>query len=143
MMAFNHILAGSIIGAALPPHLSAPIALASHFILDVTPHSLGETKRPYSRVFIITFTVDVVLSLVCIFAIPFVFPDNWLQVYVGAFFGLLPDLLWPLWHKGSQWLDVFLHWAARIQWGERSYGWIYEGVYGIFLIACLQFISQY
>lgn len=143
MMAFNHILAGSIIGATLPPLFSAPIALASHFLLDLTPHSLGETERPYSRQFIITLSVDIILSLGCIIAIPFVFPNNWLHVYIGAFFGLLPDFLWPLWHKGSQWLDIFLHWAARIQWGERSYGWLYEGVYGVFLLASLQFIAQY
>jgi len=69
MIGFNHALAG--IGIALSvrnPLLVAPIALISHFLLDIIPHfhheSFGNTlRRPYTRRFKQVLLFDTVVTI--------------------------------------------------------------------------------
>lgn len=142
MLAFNHLLAGSIVAVVTPAPLVPAVAVASHFILDVMPHAYGE-EPPYSRFLKIQIATDTLVSLAVIPIIFLLFPDQWLLVGVGAFFGLLPDFLWLAWRKGPKWLDAFLDWAHWIQWGERPYGWIFDAFYGmVMLIALYIFAGQ-
>lgn len=141
MLAFNHILTGSIIATVVPAPLVPLVAFASHFVLDVLPHSNGE-EPPYSRALKIQFAVDAVVSLFIVVLIIWLFPANWFLMGIGAFFALLPDFLWLLWRRGPKWLDKFLDWAHWIQWGERPYGWIFDATYGMVLLIFLtQFIA--
>ena len=130
MLAFNHILAGSIVANIVPVPLVPVVAFASHFVLDMFPHAHGE-EPPYSRFWKIQLAVDAVVSLLAVVFIIWLFPANWLLVGMGAFFGVLPDVLWLVWRKGLKWLDKFLDWAHWIQWGERPYGWIFDAFYGL------------
>lgn len=139
MLAFNHILAGSIIGAIAPAPLVPVIAFSSHFLMDMIPHAHGE-EPPFSRFLKWQIAADALVSLCAIAFIVWLFPDTWLLVGVGAFFGLLPDFLWLLWRRGGpQWLDTFLDWAHKIQWAELRHGWILDSLYGL-VFACILFM---
>lgn len=133
MLAFNHILAGSIVAAITPTPLVplVPVfAFVSHFILDLFPHAHGE-EPPYSKFLKAQIIFDTMISLVAIGYIVWLFPDRWFMIGVGAFFGLLPDFFWVLWRKGGpEWFQAFLDWAHWIQWGERPYGWMFDLFYG-------------
>lgn len=143
MLGFNHVLAGSIVAVITPAPLVPVAALVSHFLLDLTPHfGRSKTAYPYTRPFKWLLAAD---GLLCISGFIFallLFHDKWFIVGAGAFFGLMPDMLWPLWHHGPKWLDKFLDWAEWIQWGERPYGWILDVLYGIFFAVLLYFLSQ-
>lgn len=140
MLAFNHILAGSIVAVVVPAPLVPVVAFASHFVLDLFPHAYGE-EPPYSRFLKIQVAVDALASLAVIPILLLLFPDQWLIVGVGAFFGLLPDFLWLAWRKGIKWLDTFLDWAHWIQWGERPYGWIFDAFYGMLMLITLYLLA--
>lgn len=143
MLGFNHALAGSIIAVITPAPFVPIVALASHFLLDLTPHfGRSETVRPYTRSFQYLLITD---GLLCIAAVGFallLFPDQWFIIGVGSFFGILPDLLWPLWHHGPKWLDKFLDWAEWIQWGERPYGWLFDVFYALMMGITLYLLAS-
>ncbi len=142
MLAFNHLLAGSIVATIVPAPLVPVVAFSSHFVLDLFPHAYGE-EPPYSRFLKIQILIDAAVSLLVIVFLFLLFPKNWLLIMTGSFFGLLPDFLWILWRKGPKWLDKFLDWAHWIQWGERPYGWIFDAFYGMMMVIILtQFIAK-
>lgn len=128
MLAFNHLLAGSVVAVIVPAPLVPVVAFVSHFALDLFPHANGE-EPPYSRFLKTQIAIDAVVSVGVIGFLFWLFPTNWPIIMTGAFFGLLPDFLWLLWRRGPQWLDKFLDWAHWIQWGERPYGWIFDALY--------------
>lgn len=136
MLAFNHILAGSIVGAIVPAPVVPVVAFATHFVLDLFPHAHGE-EPPYSRFLKIQIAIDALLTVVAIGLVLWLFQDRWFIIGVGAFFGLLPDFLWLLWRRGPKWLDKFLDFAHWIQWGERPYGWIFDAFYGLLMVVIL------
>lgn len=141
MLAFNHLLAGSIVATIVPAPLVPVVAFASHFILDLFPHAHGE-EPPYSRFLKTQIWIDAVVSVAVLVFLFLLFPDNWPIIMTGAFFGFLPDALWILWRKGPKWLDKFLDFAHWIQWGERPYGWIFDAFYGMTMVIILtQFIA--
>lgn len=131
MLGFNHVLAGSIVAVITPAPLVPFAAFVSHFLLDLTPH-FGNSDRvyPYTKSFKLWLVIDALLCFIGLaFAIS-LFPDKWLVISLGAFFGALPDFLWLFHHKWQPWFDRFLNWAERIQWGERPYGWLFDAFYG-------------
>ena len=131
MLAFNHILAGSIIAVVVPAPLVPVVALASHYVFDTFPHSFGE-EPPFSRLLKIQIAIDAVVSVITVLFLMWLFPPNqWFIVGIGIFFSVVPDALWLFWRKGGpKWFDKFLDWAHWIQWGERPYGWIFDAFYG-------------
>ncbi len=141
MLAFNHILAGSIVAVITPTPLIPITAFVSHFVLDLLPHAHGE-EPPYSRFLKIQIATDAVVSLFAVAFIVWLFPDNWPVIGMGAFFGLLPDFLWLLWRKGPKWLDKFLDFAHWIQWGERPYGWIFDAFYALMMVITLHLLAS-
>lgn len=143
MLAFNHVLAGSIIAVITPAPLVPFVALASHFLLDLTPHTgNSDTRYPYTKPFLIQLIIDGFLSIVGFVLALTLFPDQWFIISIGAFFGAAPDLLWPLWHHGPKWLDKFLNWAEWIQWGERPYGWLFDLFYGFLFVFTLFVLAE-
>jgi len=142
MLAFNHMLAGSIIAVITPAPLVPVVAFATHYILDLFPHALGE-EPPYSRFLKIQIAIDAVVSTAVVIFLFLLFPKNWPIIMTGAFFGFLPDALWIFWRKGGpQWFQKFLDFAHWIQWGERSYGWIFDAFYGLIFTLVLLGIAD-
>jgi len=141
MLAFNHILAGSIVAVTVPAPLVPVVAFVSHFVLDMFPHAFGE-EPPYSRFLKIQIIIDAVICVPVIIFLFVLFPHQWPIVSIGAFFGLLPDFLWLLWRRGPKWLDKILDFAHWIQWGERPYGWIFDALYGFLMIFALVVLAH-
>lgn len=141
MLAFNHLLAGSVVAVVVPAPLVPVVAFTSHYLLDLTPHAYGE-EPPYSRRLKIQFVVDAAVSAAVLLFLLWFFPvDKWLLVGTGAFFGFLPDALWLFWRRGPEWLDKILDFSHWIQWGERTYGWIFEAFYGFLFVFTLFALS--
>lgn len=142
MLAFNHILSGSIIGLLVPAPLVAPVAFATHFIFDMLPHAFGE-EPPYSRFLRIQIRVDAVLSVAAIIFVSLLFPNKLFLVGLGAFFATVPDVLWLFWRRGGpKWFDRMLDFAHWIQWGERPYGWIFDAFYGLMMVITLHLLAS-
>jgi hypothetical protein len=143
MLGFNHTLAGSIVAVIVPAPFIPIVALVSHFILDLSPHfGFRPQDNPYKKPFVFILILDGLMCIACTLLAMALFPDKWFLVGMGAFFGILPDLFWPLWHKGPKWLDKFLDFAEWIQWGERPYGWIFDALYGFFMIVILYMLAR-
>lgn len=141
MLVLNHTLAGALTAVLVPAPLVPVVAFVSHFLLDMMPHSNGE-EPPLSRAMKIQIGIDLVLSpFVFAFTI-WLFPHQWFIVTVGVFFGVLPDTLWIFWRRwGPDWFQRFLDWAHWIQWGERSYGWIFDVFYALVFTFFLSIIA--
>ena len=115
MQAINHTLtAGAIAVTIQQPTLVAPIALASHFLLDIVPHygsypPYGRGTKAYYRIIL----VDGLLSLSAYVAMIHIWPQYRVAISVGVFFSLLPDLIWPLAlyikHRGPLWAFFRFH----------------------------------
>lgn len=143
MLLFNHALAGATIGAIIPAPLVAPVAFATHFLLDMMPHAHGE-EPPFSRFLKVQIAADLVLTVCALGFLYYIFPeDQRFIIGVGALFGMLPDFLWILWKRGPKWLDKFLDWAHWIQWAEWRHGWAMDALYAsLFVYILLLFTDK-
>lgn len=103
MIELPHTIVGAAIATKVGnPALALPLALASHFVLDLIPHwnpHLSREKRQFGYVTARTIRVvaaDTFLSLaVGLFMASQVLPDvgHFITVLLGAFFAVLPDVL--------------------------------------------------
>ena len=142
MLALNHTLAGAIVAVIVPAPFVPIVALASHFFLDMFPHANGE-EPPFSRNLKLQIGIDLALTPLAFAFALWLFPDQWLIITVGVFFGVLPDALWVFWKRGGpQWFQRFLDWAHWIQWGERPNGWIFDAIYALLMAITLYLLSQ-
>ena len=143
MLGFNHVLAGSIVAVIVPAPLVPLAALASHFILDTFPHS-GNTEKtyPYTPSFKRLLALDALLCFAGLAFALWLFPQEWLIIMIGAFFGAAPDFLWLWRDKGPAWFQKFLHFANWIQWGERPYGWILDVIYALLFTIALYLLAM-
>lgn len=133
MQAVNHTLTAGIIAVTIKqPALVAPLALASHFVLDSIPHfsgrlAFGHGTKAYYRL----IGIDGAVSIVAYLAMVAIWPHLWWAISVGMFFALLPDTLWPLAtrvkQRGPLW--AFFRFHKGIQWSETPRGAIVEIVY--------------
>lgn len=133
MTGFNHVATGALIGAVVvEPALALPLAFASHFVLDAMPHfgddSLAHSSKKYTKI-IIGDTILAVLILVLIIVLR---PEHWPVILAAGLCAQLPDLMWlpnymrelrKIEHKTHNWLQ---HMHKKIQWGERSWGFVVE-----------------
>lgn len=142
MIGLNHALAG--IGIALSvrdPLLVAPIALASHFLLDIVPHfhheSFGNSlNRPYTKILRRIILLDTFASISVTSLALFFWPHLWFVIIIGVLFAMLPDFLWPLYGKIHQ-LEKFFHFHLNIQRFERPWGILFEAPFSFLLIAII------
>lgn len=142
MLGFNHTLAGSIVAVITPAPLVPAVAFISHLLLDITPH-FGKHQgfKPYNRNFKILLLVDAVLCFGVLFLAWWLFPDKWLIVAIGAFFGTLPDFMWLLRGK-TRLLNGFFILAEKIQIAEHPRGWLMELLYALSFGAGLVWLAS-
>lgn len=103
MVELPHALVGAAIAAKLEnPALALPLAFASHYILDLVPHSNPsiytqiKEKGSISKKSLTLILIDSFGALIAGFLIALSFlPDNKrvLLILFGAFFAVLPDVL--------------------------------------------------
>jgi hypothetical protein len=141
MFLTNHTLTGVLLGLNLQnPVLLAPIALASHFILDALPHydpdlQLGEEVSARAKRIII---VDALLSLGVLIAALLIWPQVLGLILVGTFFATLPDLLYiPRHFYGWVPHRLYARFHKKIQWAEVSWGYVPELIYAALVISRL------
>lgn len=103
MLSIAHATTGAFIATKIAnPIIGIPIALASHYILDATPHwdagtGLSSGKKTPKQAFIAEIP-DLILSAVLVLLFfqlgrPLEFTISGLAPYWGAFFGIFPDFL--------------------------------------------------
>lgn len=103
MLEFAHALTGGVIASKIAnPLVSLPLALASHFLIDLLPHwnpRLSIEKKKYGYITKKTFLVIVLDCLFGLFLGLFLafrhLPDTsmMLKIIAGCFVGILPDLI--------------------------------------------------
>lgn len=120
MLTTPHAAAGIAIGAIIPnPLLAAPVAIASHFLLDMVPH-WQETLAPYTptRKTYIRIPIDITLAVgITLLAIHWQ-PQNTGAIWTGAIFANMPDLdsilvIVPGLNKGI--VQKYWDWHCKIQ----------------------------
>jgi hypothetical protein len=142
MTAANHMITGAVIAAAVQrPLLVVPLALISHFILDVFPHfgvhHKDNSERNTHPLFKAVLLIDVLLVFVLLAGLPLLLHHNvhWWVVLVGMLMAWIPDTVWirHFWHerRGIKrtepvWLTRF---HQKIQWFEKPPGIITEIVW--------------
>jgi hypothetical protein len=145
MTATNHILTGALIGGVVhKPLIALPLALISHFLLDILPH-YGDTRHDrliFKRVLI----ADSILSFVSLVWILLSGLSHAILMIACAVVAASPDMFWLPYFvaelKGQiKPLGWFSRIAKKIQWGERPWGmavevmWAFSMVYLIVKIA--------
>jgi hypothetical protein len=133
--ATNHALTGAIVALAIEkPLLVVPLAVASHFLLDIIPHfGIHEddvNKRNAHWMFRTVVSIDTVLVISLLIAVPLLANGSlsaWI-ILLGMVSALLPDSVWiyrflrtmrtQIEHPYSK-LSAF---HQRIQWFERPWG---------------------
>lgn len=103
MLELPHAVVGAVIATKIGnPALALPLALASHFALDLVPHwnpHLNTEVAKYGKITIkskLLIAGDVALSLVGgLFIASYKLPDinSFIIVVLGALMGVLPDLV--------------------------------------------------
>lgn len=115
MTATAHALVGTVIAAKIGnPYLAVPLALASHFVLDLIPHwdtAFGSPQKDRKRIFWETVG-DVLLSFSLSYSlILFLFPQtNLLYAFLMIIISQLPDWMF----------------APYYFFGWKSFKWAYE-----------------
>lgn len=136
MTATNHAITGAIIATVIDkPYLALPLALLSHFALDILPH-FGFAGHGGYRAGVKHRLQRIVMLADPIFFIPFlvvlVVHHASIWVYVAAFLALSPDfhdfLAYFIFGKNNGW-NWFSKWAGIIQWCERPWGIFVEAVW--------------
>jgi len=126
MLSIAHGPTGSFIASKIPnPLISIPLILASHYLEDRIPHwdvGQGLTKKKKSKkaAFFEELFFDFPLSLVLVyFLFQFGKPFDY-HVWMGWFFGLLPDFLeFPHLFLGAK-VSPFKELARFHTWCHRS-----------------------
>lgn len=146
------MLAGAVVAVGLQrPLVIVPVAILSHFILDILPHFGVHKHDPIKRnkhpLFQFILIIDVTLAAAMLWFLPAILEgavSRWVLL-IGMVFAFLPDVTWAyrfLRELGARrslpypqsWLTRF---HDKIQWGERTWGVFVEilffGVMGVTL----------
>ncbi len=135
MRAINHALTGAIIGIIVgEPLIAAPLAIASHFVLDVIPHHGQDSSKQYwlkSKAFRYLIYLDAFLCAVLVLTLSLYRPNHWPLAAICAFLAAAPDLLSINHYQkvlaGKHWkAGWYTAFAGRIQWFERPIGAVVE-----------------
>lgn len=144
MQGLNHVVFGSLIGLTIKqPALAAPLALVSHFALDVIPHYgndpklIWRSKRYHQRILL-----DGIACLAYTAWLVLLQPPNLGLALWCAFLALLPDLLWPitLYIKDHGWFRAFFKFHKAIQ-NESRPGIYVEIVWLIATTSLVYFVA--
>jgi len=132
MIALNHVLTGTAIGLALrQPLLAAPLALASHFVLDMVPHFVY--GKPWGRLFLTSFILDALSTAAALAWLVLSAPQLTVLLLLCGICAELPDVLWLYVNRWpTHWYFVF---HKKIQRSETLWGIVPELCYLALIIA--------
>jgi hypothetical protein len=126
MLSIVHGPTGAFISSKIPnPFISIPLILASHYLEDHIPHwdvGQGLTKKKKSKkaAFLEELFIDFPLSIIFILVFFQIGKPFDYRIWIGWFFGLLPDFLeFPHLFLGTR-ITPFRQLAAFHTWCHRS-----------------------
>lgn len=129
---------GVVIGAFVgSPVVAMPLALASHFALDMLPHYGNDHN---SRRFKALLIFDAALVTALTIGLLVSQPHKWLMMLVCGMLAMSPDLMWVpefirgLRNKEAKARNKIMHFHQRIQWGERVWGLVVEAAWIMVLV---------
>jgi hypothetical protein len=134
MTGINHVLTGAAIALAVrEPFLVAPLAVASHFVLDAIPHFDHPLYQHGSKYFARIMATDGLISILAVVGLMAAMPSLAGVTALGAFCAILPDFFWLYYytHNRPQWW--FFRFHTKIQWFERPPGAFVELSYVVFI----------
>jgi len=143
MQALNHTVFGSLIAVTITePAIALPLALASHFILDMIPHYGDDPKSPRGSK---SYYIRIVVDIIACFIVGGIFlslnPPHAGLIVACIWVSVAPDILWPLAlfikQKGILW--NFFKFHKKIQRESRS-GIYLEIVW--FAVTVMLFLGQ-
>ena len=124
MLETPHVALGAAIATAIPnPLISIPLAFASHFILDMTPHwnpHLNTEIKQYGKLTNKTLLI-IGIDLACALVLTgFLYKtgNNNPNIILGAFAGILPDLVegpYFLFGLKNKYLNIWMKLQKAIQ----------------------------
>lgn len=141
MTATNHAATGAVIALAVQqPFIVIPLALASHFALDVLPHhGLPFDKRPLHQSISRDKVVDMIMLPITGVMLLLLAGAAWWLVLLAMVISISPDFVWVYRYFSEKKGEVqnhnrFTHWHSKLQWAERPWGWIVELIWFAFII---------
>jgi hypothetical protein len=137
MRAINHSLTGAIIGLSVGSPVALPLALASHYVLDVIPHSGNKTSDEYnrkwvkSRLFAWLLLIDAALCGLLVLVLAVTQPQHWPLAALCAFVAAAPDFLSVNYFRQIKTVkpwqpNLYTRFAHGIQWFEKPIGALVE-----------------
>jgi hypothetical protein len=147
MLSAPHAITGATIGASGAPLTACvPLAVASHFLLDLVPH-WQETLPPYTphRGTWVRVPVDLVLSVILIRRIARARPKRSRLIWISACGALVPDLDTLLYavpglRERVPFIGPYLRWHISLQ-HETSSLWGLAPQIGV-VLGCLSLLSR-
>ena len=148
MTAINHALTGSIIGfVVVNPFLAIPLALLSHFILDMLPHFGNQKDKDWikSKWFKLVLGIDIILTIIFGITLLILHPNNYLIAFICALIATSPDLIYfknfirANSNKKIK-TNLLIKFSSVIQWYEKPIGLIIEITYLILSVSILRLI---
>lgn len=141
MTGFNHVLTGITIAVVVQQPVLAPaVALASHFVLDMTPHFGGlKWFDEWGKRLQILIAIDALLCIAFVSLGLWLFPNLAWLIVTCAFAAILPDLFWVFHYKYGV-KHRFFEFHQDIQRFERPWGAFVEITFCMFLLGCLGFV---
>lgn len=141
MTASNHAATGAAIALAVQnPIVVIPLAVASHFVLDVLPHyGVPYDKRQHNQTFGRVLVIDAIMLPITVIMVLFIAGVSWWIVLLAMFLSISPDFVWVYryWRerRGEEIeKNRFTNWHSKIQWGERPWGWTIELAWFAFIV---------
>lgn len=121
MLETPHVALGIAIATAIPnPLISIPLAFASHFVLDMTPHwnpHLNTELKKYGHLTKQTLFI-IGLDLTCAVLLTIFLANGNMYIYLAAFAAILPDLAeGPHYIFGirNKYLQIWINFQKSIQ----------------------------
>lgn len=132
MTATNHAITAANLALVVQRWWVLPIALLSHFVLDMLPHYGEPGSETKPKLFKPIFVGDICMLILLTWLIIGLTGQYTQLVLCSMFFAMSPDIVWAYRtyreHKDGKLPkpNILTRFHSNIQWGERSWGWIVE-----------------
>lgn len=140
MTATNHAITAANMALITRQWWVLPLALLSHFVLDFLPHYGEKGLEARGRRFKTILIVDMIVLLALLWLVVYTTGVYRLLVVLSMAAAILPDSVWfyRAWRERTEgelpMRNPITHFHAKIQWGERSWGWIIEIIWFVVMI---------